>query len=282
MTGMAHDERIGNYFDQCKVDYRFCWSLDRSKCMNYGLWTREVKNLWMANQRQIQHMVSLGSIRTGQKLLDAGCGFGGPAAALADLGCNVVAIDANPRHIAFAREWTQPLPFAQRIEFELADYCRTRFDDSSFDIVWALESVCYAKDKQAFLNEAFRVLRPGGSLIMADGFENLSPTSRRDQRTYDDWLQGWALPSLFPVHRVKSMAQNAGFRDVNVRSYKRFALQSSQRLYFMSLPALPISRTLEWLGMRTSVQTGNVIGARAQYQALRKDLWDYCIARFRK
>ena len=43
----------------------------------------------------------------------------------------------------------------ERTTFLVADYCQTGFDDAKFDVVWALESSCYAESKRALLQEAW-------------------------------------------------------------------------------------------------------------------------------
>src|SRR5919112_1843604 len=50
-------------------------------------------------------------------------------------------------------------------DFLEASYFDMPFEDNSADVVWAIESVCHAKDKFQFYKEAFRVLKPGGKLI---------------------------------------------------------------------------------------------------------------------
>lgn len=103
----------------------------------------------------------------GRALLEVGCGRGGGAAWMATtLGAaRVTAVDLSEENVAACRRQFGELP---GLRFEVGDAERLPFDDASFDLVVNVESSHCYPDYPAFLREAHRVLRPGGTLCTVD------------------------------------------------------------------------------------------------------------------
>src|SRR5262249_51577782 len=117
------------------------------------------------------------------RVLDAGCGVGGSAVWLArHTGARVLGLTLSPRQARHARAFARHHDVARQVEIGVRDYLHTHLPDRSFDVVWALESSCYAADKRAFLREAFRLLAPGGRLVLGDGFLLRAPRTARERR----------------------------------------------------------------------------------------------------
>jgi SAM-dependent methyltransferase len=99
----------------------------------------------------------------GKELLELACG---PAIAFGYLGRTarrVVGGDIEPRNIEQARRTYAGDP---RFEFHVLDAQQLPFPDDSFDVAVLLDSIYWIPDQAAFVREAHRVLRPGGTLIV--------------------------------------------------------------------------------------------------------------------
>lgn len=102
------------------------------------------------------------SINKDHKILDFGCGNGGPTREIARfLGVNDVGIDLGQYLIQQARNLTAAAKLEVRVSFVAADFLDIRFEDASFDGAYAIEATAYAPDLQAVYAEISRVLRPG-------------------------------------------------------------------------------------------------------------------------
>jgi tocopherol O-methyltransferase len=157
------------------------------------------------------------------------------------------------------------------------DYTHTTFPDHSFDVIWGVESICHAFDKRLFIKEAFRLLKPKGRLIIADGFANPSIQTAQDQIKMNAWLKRWGIDALAQASYFEKGLQEEGFTHINFEDVTVHVIPSSRRLYWISLFAWPFSMIGELLGWRTASQTDNLYGARCQYTTLKKKLWHYGI-----
>jgi SAM-dependent methyltransferase len=97
----------------------------------------------------------------GRRTLDVGCGEGRLARDLRALGHQVVAVDAAPSMVAYARE-ADP-----EGEYHVASSAELPFADASFDLVIAFMSLQDMDDPEGAVREACRVLEPGGRFCLA-------------------------------------------------------------------------------------------------------------------
>lgn len=102
-------------------------------------------------------------------MLDAGCGLAGPAALLVcDYRAQIDGINIVEQQLRWARKYIQGNGLGDRIRVSVASAMDIPFTNESFDVVFSLEAAHCFIDKRRFLEEAHRVLRPGGTLLLAD------------------------------------------------------------------------------------------------------------------
>jgi sterol 24-C-methyltransferase len=108
------------------------------------------------------------AVPRGSRVLDAGCGVGHVALHVARTGGHrVQCIDVVPRHVARARANVARAGMADRVSVALADYHHLEaFADASFDAIYTMETLVHSTDPAAVLAGFFRLLRPGGRLVM--------------------------------------------------------------------------------------------------------------------
>ena len=123
-------------------------------------------------------LAKLARLQPGMKVLDIGSGVGGPARTLAsENGCQVVGIDITDEFVKAATMLTNKAQLSDKVSFQTGNALDLPFDDESFDVVWSQNTMMNIEDKDAFINEAVRVVRTEGILvietIMAGGKEGL-------------------------------------------------------------------------------------------------------------
>ena len=117
-------------------------------------------------------MIAMAGISAGQRVLDIGTGTGVvaiEAAKAAGPEGHCVGIDLSEKMLDSAKANARLAGLAERIEFRAMDAEALQFADASFDVVVSLFALLHFPNPDTALNEMFRVLKPGGTLVIAVG-----------------------------------------------------------------------------------------------------------------
>jgi ubiquinone/menaquinone biosynthesis C-methylase UbiE len=106
------------------------------------------------------------------QVVDVGCGEGKHAFELARrFGWSVVGIDAVPWHVEEGRKrLAEELALAERVRFEVGLAEELPVGDRSVDLVWCRDMLVHVEQLEQAFNECFRVLRPGGRMLIYQQF----------------------------------------------------------------------------------------------------------------
>jgi len=167
----------------------------------------------------VDEMMKLGGIDpvTDAKatVLDVGCGVGGTSRHIAKkLGrdAQVTGITLSPNQVNRATELAneQDVPNAK---FTVMNALEMDFPDNSFDIVWACESGEHMPDKEAYINEMMRVLKPGGKYVMATWCQRDDrevPFTEKDEKDLRFLYEEWTHPYFISIEKYKELIDATG------------------------------------------------------------------------
>lgn len=276
-NGITH-RQIVDYFDTCDIDYKLFWNLDKSYAMHFGYWDEKVKNFPQALERENEILAEKAKIKSSDVVLDAGCGVGGSSIFLAKkFGCKMIGITLSKKQVETATKNAERSGVANLTEFFVMDFENTTFSDEKFDVVWAIESVCYANSKKKFLESINRILKPSGRLIIADGFAVKKDYNDNEKDIIQKCLSGWGVNFLETARNFEIFLAQNGFHHISFTDITKNIMPSSKRLYQYSFPGMFFGKIAEFLKIRTKTQTGNIVAAHYQHIALLRNLWEYGI-----
>lgn len=275
---MFTKEDIARYYDLSEVHYRKIWKLDKSLSLHYGYWDNSVKNFHEALIKLNAVLAELAEIKEGEKILDAGCGIGGSSIWLAkEKNCKVTGISLNEKQIDKANALAKKFGIHEKILFEQKDYTSTFYPENSFDVVWAIESVCYADDKTDFLKEAYRVLKRGGRLIIADFFKK-NELNVEESAQVKEWAGCWAINDFSTAEDFEKKSKENNFQNISWMDATNAIMPSAKKLYRSYFPGIAGAKFYQLFHPNaTTLGKNSVRSAYLQYKTLKKGLWKYKI-----
>jgi len=171
MTRHNDKVKIREFYDLVSSHFHDLWG----KHLHHGYWIRGDETKERAQIQLIEHLAQTASVRSGQTILDVGCGTGASSIYLAkQYKLEATGITISPVQVDLAKK-------AAALEgvnatFLLMDAEAMKFE-RLFDVVWSVESISHYQDIEKFLESAAKVLPPNGTLAVIDWFkrQNLNP-----------------------------------------------------------------------------------------------------------
>ncbi|KAL7506778.1 hypothetical protein ACHAXN_003994 [Cyclotella atomus] len=163
---------------------------------------------------------NLGS-RSPKTVVDVGCGIGGSSRHIVKKypGSTAQGITLSPYQANRGNELAKEQGLSDRASFQVADALNMPFADSSFDLVWSLESGEHMPDKPKFINELMRVAAPGGRIILVTwchrDLEKGEPSlSKKEERILAKINRAYYLPKWCSVADYVELLKKEGAVDI--------------------------------------------------------------------
>lgn len=191
----------------------------------YGADGTQKKDRRIAQIDLIEELLNWAGVTHAERILDVGCGIGGSSLYLAEkFNASANGITLSPVQAARAKERAQAAGLSARADFQVTDALNMPFADDSFDLVWSLESGEHMPDKRKFLQECYRVLKPGGTFIMATWCHR--PLAGKAGQLTDDERKHlaeiyrvYALPYVISLPEYESMADKISFQNIRTADW---------------------------------------------------------------
>ncbi|MFD1552319.1 SAM-dependent methyltransferase [Putridiphycobacter roseus] len=275
---MFTTKEVASYYDTTLIHYRQWWGLKKNLSLHYGLWTKGISSFSEALANTNKVLLSHTNIDSKSKVLDAGCGVGGAAIYIHQkTQASITGLTLSKKQIEFAMAAAQEKNIVDAVNFLEMDFTYTTFPSETFDVVWACESICNAINKAAFIQEAYRLLKPGGQLIMCDFYKKSQ--QQKDRKAYmKKWGDTWGVPQFETVQFFKSEMLNKGFNRIKTFDHTSDIKKSAKKLYRAALLGALPSMLYNVTHPKVSYFAKNHYKCGYyQYKALQENLWEYQI-----
>lgn len=156
--------KIAKFWDQISEGWRTVWGPH----IHHGYYeTDQPISPQDAQEKLIEKLTEMMVIVPNEKILDVGCGMGASSIYLAKkYQAEVSGITLSQKQVDIATQQAQ-ISNTRNVNFKIEDALSlASFADNSFDVVWSLESCEQFFDKELFIKQAYRVLKPGGKFIL--------------------------------------------------------------------------------------------------------------------
>jgi tocopherol O-methyltransferase len=191
----------------------------------YGADGGEKKNRRQAQIDLIEELLSWAKVEAAENILDVGCGIGGSSLYLTEkFHAEATGITLSPVQAARAKERALEANLGERTKFQVANAQEMPFDDNYFDLVWSLESGEHMPDKTKFMQECYRVLKPGGTFIMVTWCHRPtaeSPLTPDEEKHLQDIYRVYCLPYVISLPEYEAIARELPLNNIRTADWSQ-------------------------------------------------------------
>lgn len=245
---------IADFWDNISEGWREIWGPH----IHHGYYeNNQTITPLQAQEILIEKLSALLNITRESSILDAGCGMGGSSIYLAKkYAANVTGVTLSIKQAMMAANQCK-LENIQHVNFKVEDALSLKsFEDNSMDIVWSLESCEQFYDKNLFIQQAYRVLKPGGKLMLATWCSDRNEYQGSMAKKYIKLCQAFDLPYMPSMAVYQELLKTNDFNILNAYDWST-CVKKSWDIGISLVNAYSLFKILKisgWRGLRFTNQ----------------------------
>lgn len=169
---------------------------------------------------------SLQDLVPGARVLDVGCGIGGPARYFAERGYRVTGIDLTQEFIEVAASLTRRVKLDEKADFRQGSALQMPFDGAQFEAAYMIHVGMNIEDKARLFREVARVLKPGGRFVIFD----IVRTGDKPFEFPVPWAPTSATSFVASLEEYERFLEGAGFQVLRKQGRRQFALEATAKM----------------------------------------------------
>ncbi|QLG69690.1 MAG: Methyltransferase type 11 [Candidatus Woesebacteria bacterium] len=228
-------EKIKGYYLAAEQAYNN-WGRDEEREGVYALhagFAVEGRNLshYEEVKELTRQLINFAQLPPRSLVLDAGCGSGALTFELVGKhpSVKVVGVNIAYNQLISAENYRHQAPEGQ-ILFSCQDYHYLSFPTEVFDAVIFCESYVHSYDKVLLMQETFRVLKPGGRVVLSDMFLLRDPLDEVEGALLEQIKDGWCIPSVLKARELENVWEAIGFTDIVLVDHTPSIIGSVRRM----------------------------------------------------
>ena len=258
-----------SHYDDLDQFYREIWG----EHVHHGLWLTGQETDTEATENLVKLAAKLGGTGKGSDVCDIGCGYGATAKILAErYGADVTGMTISSTQWRYAQEHNH---VPGKTTYLQRDWYENQLPDNRFDVVETVESLEHMPDLPTFFRECYRVMKPGGRLVVADYMRFSRPVTALGESLLEGWLRPWAISDLDTQEEHAQHLKSAGFQSFEIKDITPNVRTSLRNLHDLCRKWWPIGKVLLFLRIVNKVRLANVRACIRQYEALQEGAWFY-------
>ncbi|ODN98544.1 sterol 24-C-methyltransferase [Cryptococcus wingfieldii CBS 7118] len=203
---------VNGYYDGATELYEYGWAESFHFCRFY-----KGEAFLQALARHEHYLASMMHLKPGMRVLDVGCGVGGPAREIARFAdVNIVGVNNNDFQIGRATSKSAKAGLSDKVSFVKGDFMKLseQFGEGSFDAIYAIEATCHAPNFEGIYGEIFKCLKPGGVFgvyewCMTDAWDPSVPEHKEIAHGIE---VGDGIPEMRNLAAARDALKSVGFQ----------------------------------------------------------------------
>ncbi len=213
---MINSKSIENFWTRGDIFTRVHQAMTEAGLINKELNIEDLFPIDQYHARGIAATIDLGKrmpISKNQKILDIGCGLGGPARYYAkEFKCFITGIDITPSFIEIGNEFNKLTSMSNNVHLLVGNGEILDFKNETFDGAYSQHVTMNISDRKKFFSEAFRVLKKGSFFAFTE--HGLGPEG--DPIFPLPWANSSEMSFLLPPETTISILKDVGFSDIKI------------------------------------------------------------------
>ncbi|KAJ9114922.1 putative secondary metabolism biosynthetic enzyme [Naganishia adeliensis] len=203
---------VNGYYDGATILYEYAWG-DRFHFSRF----RKGESFTASLSRHEHYLAKAMNLKPGMRVLDVGCGVGGPAREIAAFtDAHITGVNNNDYQLSRARAHTKKAGLEHLVDFRKGDFMNlsASFGENQFDAVYAIEATVHAPNFEGIYGEIFKVLKPGGTFgvyewVMTDKWDPSNPEHKKIAHGIE---LGDGIPEMRNYENARNALKKVGFQ----------------------------------------------------------------------